>query len=432
MEEQQNAPLEEQQKVEQTPPPSHTKLIIGVVVVFALIVAGSAGAYFILQQKVQLFDSTPPPTPVDKDLQSSQELIDLTQQPPVKFIEIGKEYHWANSPVEINGKLAYRARSDEQTRLVVYDGQEIGTEYDYADEIVDLDGKLGYRGGYLGGKVGNFFIVYDNKEYGTEYSFANGAAIVNGKIAYWANQGLGGEQIVVYDGQEIEVEHRIINIFEFDDKLAYEVVDGKNKTFYFVDGKEFGKEYDGVFGLIDIGGKPAYTAKKDDQTFIVYDGQELKNEYDSVGTPIDIGGNLAHKAKKDGQNFIVYDGQEFGKEYDQIREILEFNNKLAFVALDDNKIFIVYDGKKVENTEGEFFNGSNYFRIDNPIWVDGKIAFISGFNETTGGYASVYVNYGGQKVGEEFKEITSIVSVDGKLVMSVFDQDGNGFIVSEE
>jgi len=301
----------------------------------------------------------------------------------IKFIEIGKEYIQAASPADVNGRLAYVARDHEQGRFIVYDGQEIGKEYDFAYDPVELNGKLGYRVTQTEG-VAIHFIVYNNQEIGREYGSAADPIVISEKLAY----------------------------------LVY----SPNKEFIVYDDQEIGKEYDTTSSPIEVNNKLVFMASKNKENFIVYDGQEIGKEYDRVNNPIDVGGKLAYGADKDSESFIVYNGQEIGKEYDRIKSIFALNDKLAFVAVDNSKIFIVYDGKKIDYTESDFIS------ISNLVWAGGGIAYIA---ENTRSRKK-FVNYDGQEIGKEYKEIFYITSIGDKLVMSVKGNDGKIFLVMEK
>ncbi len=122
------------------------------------------------------------------------------------------------------------------------------------------------------------------------------------------------------------------------------------------------KDYTIDWPLYEINGKWGYikVLKYDyfndiRKSLLWIDGVEYGNEYDKVEFPIGINGGLAYVAyvEKDTngkyplyKRFIVHNGIELYKdrEYDDIGELKNFNGKLTFIARKNTKDFIVMEG----------------------------------------------------------------------------------------
>jgi hypothetical protein len=96
---------------------------------------------------------------------------------------------------EVNGKLAYSYSKSIMTEpnrfegingYVIYDGKEYGNEYDFAQTPIDMNGKLGY----IAKKDNKMFIVVDEKIVTQEYDGVSFVTMLNNKLVYVAKEGL--------------------------------------------------------------------------------------------------------------------------------------------------------------------------------------------------------------------------------------------------
>ena len=236
--------------------------------------------------------------------------------------EVGSEYASVNSPVEINGKLAYVATEDNRT-FIVYDGQEIGKQYGKAHTPVNVNGKLAYIAeedcevkemrGYSTLSCNKSFIVFNGQELGKEYDYVASPMEVNGKLLYKAK--LGDKIFFVYNGQEV------------------------------------GKEYEFVDYAMDINGKLAYVAgrmtpalvgnARTQEMFVIYDGKVLGNYYFEVDGMVSVNGKIAFLASKASEHILYYNGKEVVMN-DDCKDLTNINGKLAFV-LESGKSYILME-----------------------------------------------------------------------------------------
>jgi hypothetical protein len=193
---------------------------------------------------------------------------------------------------------------------------------------------------------------------------------------------------------------------------------------------EIGIEYDNAYSPMEIGGKLAFIAEREDKRFIAYNNQEIGGDYWLMSNPVDVAGKLAFKAqKKKGDKFyIVYDGQEYGQEYDFIQYgPADINGQAAYLANIGREYFLVINGSK---------NGSNYSDVGNLVInnvINNEYAFyakllpkngsnnVSNFSEGTSAYvARQYgrdvIVYNGEELGKEYDSVFQPQFVGGKLL----------------
>ena len=251
---------------------------------------------------------------------------------------------------------------------------------------------------------------------GKEYDSISAPLIIDGKIVYEAISRDRGIFIVKGD-KEVKEEGIVSSLFKVDGKLGY-IVNKGNKQLVVYDGLR-GKEYltilSGLFepSPTEIDGKICYTVSDGNKNFIVCGIQEIGKEYDSARSPIDINGKLAYIAEKDNKTLIVYDNQVI-REYDhdyvswrglyRIESLMEINGKLAYLVEKypySSRYYLVYDGKDI---------GNEYYSIEEPLGIDGKLAYVAWKNDT-----SSFVIFDGQELGTEYDGIINISEIDGKL-----------------
>lgn len=230
--------------------------------------------------------------------------------------------------------------------------------------------------------AGIFF--YKNQ---TSYFSVGEFAVVNGKLTYKAAK-FTGQEVIVYDG------------------------------------KEYGKEYDSIYHIKDIGGKLTFSAYRnvgaETNHYIIY-GNEIigdTEKYYRPSYPVEVNGKIAFeayfggsKSERNGKSRIVYNGQVYGEEYDWASKIADIDGKLAYVGKRGRETYIVYDG--IEKGEGE-----------NPTSVNGTLTYLSGnkviFGEKIieGDYDSIQKGYGSKTIYE----------IDGKPAFAAI-RDGKSFVV---
>ncbi|MFA6088549.1 MAG: hypothetical protein WC755_01670 [Candidatus Woesearchaeota archaeon] len=144
------------------------------------------------------------------------------------------------------------------------------TKFNMADSPIEIQGKLAFRAAKF---LGDWFIMYGDRTLGLQYDWVSAPMNINGKLAYLACKNENSDQILNYDGVEI-TGHETGNYdnyftsvnypLEVNGKLAYTVkigrLSGPNILVY--DGKEIGKQYDNVINPKDDNGKLVYTAIK--------------------------------------------------------------------------------------------------------------------------------------------------------------------------
>lgn len=298
----------------------------------------------------------------------------------------GKKYEEAGKPINVGGKLAYRAYEHGE-RFVVFNGVEGKRYYKYAvSELVDIDGKLAYKA-RTAGNIEEFVVFngVEGKRYENIYNLIN----IGGKLAYAVREQLADrtyQQFVVFDGVEGKKYKTgyypaSLILMDIGGKLAYGVRTEKGHVVVFdgVEGQSYLKIMEGAgenwefIEANNIGGKLAYVveektkgkelakdlmtgeevAVKDiigaDVVFVVFDGVEGKKyvthtsggKRTFISELTDIDGKLAY------QVFIIYskavvvfNGIE-GEVYESVWGLTNVNGKLFYAASDGNKAFIV-------------------------------------------------------------------------------------------
>lgn len=273
---------------------------------------------------------------------------------------------------------------------------------------------------------------------------------------------IGSEVTVQYTGCVFDVQrtdYDNITIFakRFGELVYLAAKDNRNVAV--IRGRELGKDYDSVIGLVWADGITGFRAVKDGKRYVVYNGSTVGSEYDEVIKAFRVvDGKQAFMAVKNGKNFVVYDGKELGKEYDSVTGLAVYDGKLAYTAWKDGKPFIVYDGKEIPNSYDYvellsemndslsyigvtgsstiiYHNGSTigldeeYDWIYPPILVNGTLAYqASKNNESFLVYEEkwIYAPSANEKLGGVYQD------VDGRLAYNILEADGKQYVVYDD
>ena len=182
-----------------------------------------------------------------------------------------------------------------------------------------------------------------------------------------------------------------------------------------------GKEYGRIDHLMEINGKLAYYVAVDDKILLVYDGRELGKEYDGIdgvnmfspenyNYQTSVGGKIAYSVLKRGRRIIVYDGIEYGNNYSRVSDPLEVDGKLVYYSAEG----IIYDGRIMEVP---------YDRVDSPYVENGKLCYI-GWKDTSG-----YVVCDGVADSSGYEEINTAKLIKGKMTFRVKKPGQNGSFI---
>jgi hypothetical protein len=334
------------------------------------------------------------------------------------------DYDFLYSLLEVDGKLAFTAKKGNDT-LLVYDGKVIGSGYETVNGMLDQYEDISSKNprqklGYAAVKGGKSLLVYDGVEYGGEYDYVG--RIVDphkcdtgdSRTSHPAET-RGFHRMVNGTGYYLQVEFTEVN-----GKPAY--IAGKDgKEFVVYDGKELGKQYDGVAQPKGVGSKLAYVASMNNRTFMVFGEEGLGKEYDYTLFPMDVGGKLAYTAGKNGRYYIVYDGREVyeGSEDTPVGYTKEIDGKPAYFAMKDGNWTVFFDGK-------EYPTDLSWFKS-----VGRKIVYVT--SEPDGPYNNKYgLIYDGKQIAKEYDANAGfdVENLDGKLVY-VARRNGIWYLVRE-
>jgi hypothetical protein len=255
----------------------------------------------------------------------------------------------------INGKLAVKSQSGFS-----YDGQTVETDYKHAAGLYGIGGKVAYiRPSNINGA--EFELMWDGKHY------ASGAYITEvvdfqGMPAYIDHDSIDrlSKAVVMYKGQKISKEYpEILDLKVIGGKLAFIAQKNafdKDLPNYEQDpryvlvwgGKEYGTQYDSVWGYIDSVGVPAYIAAN-----FLYEDEES----DRIST--------FHLVRGDK---VLFSGKP-GEEQFEGRELADVDGNPAVIVRSPatDSLYVWYTGKK-------FFEGYQIYYVRN---VGGKLAVLA-------------------------------------------------------
>lgn len=337
-----------------------------------------------------------------------------------KVIFDGKElkYEPDSGLVSVGDKVAFLAVKPEkyyglQTFQIALGDQIIGSEYQTVSDLADIGGKLAYIATKKDVWPPKKVLVIDGVEipFDVSISYLANLMDIGGKVAYVGND-KGPPEYTLYN-QEI-VDGRTIKWPSFPDADKY-------GPFLFFDGRR-GKVYPGseIRNIIDVNGKPAFEVFKSSNdegarvNVVVYDNKESNPEYESWG-PVNVGGKIAFTTKKNGKYVAVLDWVE-GKEYDEIFDMKNIGGHLAYTASDKDGMFVVFDGKE----------GKHYKNIASGSLIDinGKLAYMAadewdphkgGGFQTAPGDWRYFIVYDGKEFGKKYADVSNLMDLNGKL-----------------
>ncbi len=343
------------------------------------------------------------------------------EKKPVAFEEIPTahgSFHF--SMFAVDGKLAYRAHENSQDFIVIdgVAGKKYDTIHDNSimlipDWPIDVNGTLVFAAGKLIGKDNYGFpkyddvIVFDGTELDVNGS-VEGLIAVNGKLAYVLVH--NGVRKVILDGKELENSMRCC-LTTIGGKIAY-VSGPPEHSYVVIDDKKASDEYL-IYNIYDVGGKLAFTADKDGKSWVlVYDGKEVEegpyytSDHKSLQAPLprDVGGKLTYGiSTPQGAHIVFGDKIIRGRVHpDDIRSI---GNKLAYSADENGKLFVVFDG----------IPQKKYYNIWEIADIGGKLAYIAA--GTPAGMRDVLV-YDGVEYKLPYFEIERLKDIGGKLAFN--------------
>jgi hypothetical protein len=245
-------------------------------------------------------------------------------------------YDYVSFPMEINNSLAFYALIGSRSSIYLR-GQELGRKYDKVEEAYsEINGGLVYAAS-LGGKT---FIVYSGKEIGREYDYAAGLTSINGTTAYIASK--NGKYYVVYDGKALKGYDRVSLPRIVAGRIAYAAAkNGKDIIVY--DGSEVGTEYDSVDPSFEsVRDTLLYKGLLNGKYAVVYGGDVIGSNYSSVNSFVDVSGRLAYIARKNNLASVIYDGTEISG-FERIDSLNQVNGKLIFAAQRNGKWYLLWE-----------------------------------------------------------------------------------------
>jgi hypothetical protein len=323
---------------------------------------------------------------------------------------------------EVGGTLAYEAYTAERGKsFIVYNGQEVGTQYDWARDPEEVGGKLAY----IAEENGRRFVVWEGKEYGRGYKNINYIIDVGGKLAF-VGQDDAGYQYAVLDGQIVSGGPSLItNAGEEEGQLVYLQVIGSakgNKTILKSGAQIFGTEYDSVRPTVAFfdnpkGGKDlTFAAVKNGEVIIVRDGSEIRTGSAEVLGPYNLKGQLAYVAKGADEKYQLFvDQKPVGEKLGHVGNVfLSEGGRIALLAGENS---ILVDGKEVCNG-----------RCGPPAGFYGE-KFLFWGKERDG---TDYLSYDGRKFGQGFYGYNYFALVNGKLHVAAFDSGVKYSIIAEQ
>ena len=310
----------------------------------------------------------------------------------LQFTEIGREYDDAYNPIEVNGKLAFIARRDGKA-FVVDAGEKRLAEYEAITEIANIGSGLA------------FTAVKDRKS-----------------DVFFGNQKILTDQ------------YSVSNLHEIEGQLTFNVRHEKSDNAYtiYFGGEEVGKEYDFIIGEpVQINGKLAFLAQKQNEVFLVSNGEKASNAYKNADTLISVNATYAFIATKpptqpvqftgntteiarllQGKSIVVYDGKELGEEYDGITHLFNFAEKLLYIAATKTGQYVlVLEGKEITREYDQIFAITD---------VNGRLAFAAKLGVKT------LIFYDNEKIDEltGTETLQVLQNAHGKLAYAVKKPDG--------
>lgn len=336
--------------------------------------------------------------------------------------------------LKINTKATSTEFKDVMTDKINF--IEIGNtqnKYISAKNPLWINGKLAYvladREAIPGTE--KYYMVYDGKVIGKDYYTINRPFSLNNKLGYIASNN-DKKNVLVYDGIEYDGKVYDTNLsnplpVDINGKLAY-LASKDNEYFIVYDGKEVSKKYRNISQMASVDGKLAYAAitmtgikNTKVSVSVVYDGNEIGKNYEWVSILSDVNGKVAYVATKNSKTFVVYDGKEIKNDYSQIKNLTGINGKLAYLASKNSKWVAVYDGVEISKEYDEVFcmYDSTYPCL---LDVKGKAAYIGIKNK------KYFVVYDGKEIGNEYVWIGKLINVQGKLAYEAY-KDSKTFIV---
>jgi len=171
--------------------------------------------------------------------------------------------------------------------------------------------------------------------------------------------------------------------------------------------------YDEIWDLTDIGGKPAFIAKKEGTCCVVYDGKNIEEpkEYDDAQFLTDIGGHIGFFAYQKLGWFVFVNGRNIGAQegYDVIEDFIDVGGKPAYTAQavhqDDFFKVIVKDGF-ILGDEKEGYND-----ISHLVDIGGKLG--SAVKKDTKWFVLLDEEVVGSKEG--YDKVFALADIGGKI-----------------
>ncbi len=332
----------------------------------------------------------------------------------IQLGETSRDFDGIKQMVAINGKLAFIGTKGNK-QFVVEDQKEV--EYDYVQSLQDVGGKLAY----IAKKSGKTFVVYNGNNVVETEGLAANLIAVNGKPAVQLIE-KNNNQHINYDGRIFGLGKEYDSIqfpTDIGGKLVYigsTFKNGKNIARVIMEGQEISSAFDDIREIIDIDGKPVFTATENWKSVLIFGNKIASQQYDSIMGLYNAGGKPAFIAFNKGSSnpLVVYDGREMGP-YDYVEGPLGYHEKVIFGVVKSGKSFIIYDGK-------EF--GKEYDSASSPQIVEGKLAFVAKKGQET----FIVYDMSELKVNGYTPKGYTITTVGDKLAY-IASKDGKDFVI---
>ena len=138
-------------------------------------------------------------------------------------IDISK-YKNIGDPQNINGKIAFWAKTETGKYIIISEKGQIGDEYKDIGDPQNISGKIAFRAKT---ETGKYIIMSEKGQIGDEYKKTGNPQNINGKIAFRAKTETGKYIIMSGKGQVGDEYDEIYDIFEKNGRM---VVIGKIKN----------------------------------------------------------------------------------------------------------------------------------------------------------------------------------------------------------
>ena len=287
---------------------------------------------------------------------------------------IGENYQLAEDLVDIGGEPAYKAVGEDGD-MRVFHGDYVGEGFDYVGRPTEVGGELAY----YAWDSNSAYVVVDGEKV-AEYNMVDQLNDFEGEPGFVARDGEGIK--VVVDGEEVEVygvEYDGVSGLQSFGGAPFFIVERADRRIPVFDGVEKDAFHE-VKDVVDVGGQPAYRARRGDEWFLVHgtDVVESINEEDGmVGSPRNIGGRLSYKVIDGVNQLIVLDGDEL-VESDYVSDPIEFSGEIGYIEGDDSSQRFVFNGYETNDFE-EFVSVTDINGRPKLIGVRNGGMFLVGF-----------------------------------------------------